>query len=204
MGEDIQGPWLDRRTGQTVMVRDMIMDGDTMCIISEVGQIEPEIFQQYFVKVGDDVTGGGNVLPEANAGSIMSIINQGLDKDEQIKITPPRQQPIQQPIQQQSHKQVKPIQYISTASVEVKNEPCNDYVTTLIKKVIDKHPIHEMLAVVLAEDKLPINEFNMLINTFDVSISDICSYIVSNIDKERIMEPIKQAIERLISSDEDK
>lgn len=200
MGEDIQGPWLDRRTGRTVMVRDMIMDGDTMCVISEIGQIDPEEFQQYYIKVGDDVAGGGNVLPEANAGSIMSMINQGLDKDEQIKIAPPRQQPIQQ----QSHKQVKPIQHISTASVEVKNEPCNDYVTTLIKKVIDKHPIHEMLAVVLAEDKLPINEFNMLINTFDVSISDICSYIVSNIDKERIMEPIKQTIERLISSDENK
>ena len=38
MGEDIQGPWLDRRTGRTVMVRDMIMDGDTPNTAYKVSQ----------------------------------------------------------------------------------------------------------------------------------------------------------------------
>ena len=47
MGEDFTGKWIDRRTGKEIYVRDVIMDGDTMCIMSSIGQIDPMVFQNF-------------------------------------------------------------------------------------------------------------------------------------------------------------
>ena len=44
MGEDLQGKWLDKRSGKTIIVDDMIMDGDDMLIKTSIGIIRGDIF----------------------------------------------------------------------------------------------------------------------------------------------------------------
>ena len=87
--EGIAGPWIDRRTGKTVIVRDAIQDGDQMIIISSVGQIPAEVFQNYFVQISEEEYSAASlgISKEVTGSELVQQINRGLDSELQIKQT---------------------------------------------------------------------------------------------------------------------
>ena len=185
--EGIEGPWLDRRTGKTVFVRDAIQDGDEMVILSSAGQIPTNVFQNYFVKVSEEEYSAASmgVSKEVSKNELLHRVNQGLDSG--LQITQVKQEPeitLDTPIGGPT--QIKPA--VSTASVEVKNEPVveqkgetkNNSNFDLIKKVFEKHTTEPSIDFNINIDEWPVEQLKMLINVFDISIEEISEYIIEH------------------------
>ena len=59
----IQGEWMNKNTGQKIRVRNSIIDGDQMIIITNMGQISMEEFSRNYIQASDEVYDDeGNVI----------------------------------------------------------------------------------------------------------------------------------------------
>ena len=59
----IQGEWMNKNTGQKIRVRNSIIDGDQMIIITNMGQISMEEFSRNYMQASDEVYDDkGNVI----------------------------------------------------------------------------------------------------------------------------------------------
>ena len=59
----IQGEWMNKNTGQKIQVRNSIIDGDQMIIITNMGQISMEEFSRNYIQASDEVYDDeGNVI----------------------------------------------------------------------------------------------------------------------------------------------
>jgi len=54
-GSMISGKWMNRRTGETIIVRDSIMDGENMILITNKGQLDMNNFSANYIQVSDEV-----------------------------------------------------------------------------------------------------------------------------------------------------
>ena len=189
--EGITGPWMDRRTGKTVMVRDAIQDGDNLVIMSSVGQIPVDVFQNYFIQVSEEEYSASSqgVSQEVSGTQLLQQINSGLD--EGLKIAPIVEQPtitLDTPIGGRTEPKSKQPQ--STSAPKVKNEPkieIENNNTTLIKKVFDKHNIEPTVDFGIDITEWPVDQLKMLINVFDISIEEICDYVIKHYLNEEML-----------------
>lgn len=185
--EGIEGPWIDRRTGKTVFVRDAIQDGDEMVILSSAGQIPTNVFQNYFVKVSEEEYSAASmgISKEVSQNELLQRINQGLETG--LQITQSKNEPeitLDTPIGGTTPSKVK----VSTASVELQNEPVveqkketkNNSNFDLIKKVFEKHTTEPGIDFNINIDEWPVEQLKMLINVFDISIEEISEYIIEH------------------------
>lgn len=179
MGEDFTGKWLDRRSGKEIFVRDVIMDGDTMCIMSSVGQIDPNVFQQYYVKVSEEEYSASNIKPQVSGQQLLNEINKGLDESERITtVTHTNNITLDTPIGNNG----KPVTTQATQNKKetIKQTKQSINNETLIKKVFDKHTTEPLVDFNVNLDDWPIEQLKMLINVLDVSVDEISTYIIKN------------------------
>lgn len=54
-GMGIKGQWINKRTGQTINVRNAVQDGNNMIIISDVGQIPMEVFSRDYIQGSNEI-----------------------------------------------------------------------------------------------------------------------------------------------------
>jgi hypothetical protein len=179
MGEDFTGKWLDRRSGKEIFVRDVIMDGDTMCIMSSIGQIDPNVFQQYYVKVSEEEYSASNIKPQVSGQQLLNEINKGLDESERITtVTHTNNITLDTPIGNNG----KPVTTQATQNKKetIKQTKQSINNETLIKKVFDKHTTEPLVDFNVNLDDWPIEQLKMLINVLDVSVDEISTYIIKN------------------------
>lgn len=179
MGEDFTGKWLDRRSGKEIFVRDVIMDGDTMCIMSSIGQIDPNVFQQYYVKVSEEEYSAANIKPQVSGQQLLNEINKGLDESERITtVTHTNNITLDTPIGNNG----KPVTTQATQNKKetIKQTKQSINNETLIKKVFDKHTTEPLVDFNVNLDDWPIEQLKMLINVLDVSVDEISTYIIKN------------------------
>lgn len=179
MGEDFTGKWLDRRSGKEIFVRDVIMDGDTMCIMSSIGQIDPNVFQQYYVKVSEEEYSASNIKPQVSGQQLLNEINKGLDESERITtVTHTNNITLDTPIGNNG----KPVTTQATQNKKetIKQTKQSINNETLIKKVFDKHTTEPLVDFNVNLDDWPIEQLKMLITVLDVSVDEISTYIIKN------------------------
>ena len=51
----ISGKWINRQTGDIVNVRDSIIDGDNMILMTNIGQISMDEFSRNYIQASDDI-----------------------------------------------------------------------------------------------------------------------------------------------------
>lgn len=186
MGEDFTGKWLDRRSGKEIFVRDVIMDGDTMCIMSSIGQIDPNVFQQYYVKVSEEEYSASNIKPQVSGQQLLNEINKGLDESERITtVTHTNNITLDTPIGNNG----KPVTTQATQNKKetIKQTKQSINNETLIKKVFDKHTTEPLVDFNVNLDDWPIEQLKMLITVLDVSVDEISTYIIKNYLSEEIL-----------------
>lgn len=192
MGENVAGPWIDRRTGKTVIVRDVVNDGDELVIISSVGQIPPDVFSNFFVKVSEEeINNSAGIMPEVSGDQMLSIINNGIDSDDIITKTEPigQNQNIEKPI----NKTVK--------NVSVKKEEPLSQNKTIIKKVFDKMENEPEIEFSVNINEWPINELKMLVDVLDIPFADISNYVISNyLNKDVLVEAFSSYLQQAIEN----
>ena len=172
------GKWVNMQTGEEVLVRDSLIDGDKMVVITNKGQLSMEEFSKYIQCEEGEIVPTLEDLYGKKDPSLIAKINQGIDIEDRIKVT---------------SNQNANTSIIKSVTVENKNYD-------LIKKVFDKYPIERTINFEIVENEWPFKEFNMLVNVLDVPLKDICDYVIDNfLDKDHLSESLSKYFEEHIS-----
>ncbi len=190
MDEQIQDTWIDNRSGSSIFVDDIIMDGDKMIVKTSAGIIDGEVFSNHFIKVSDKEISESEakVLPKQD---IVKTMNENIDPEYKVELNKDHDTLKQNNNDILDHP-------LTTSYNKIKNTEHNiNY--NLIDKVVKKTNYHANIDMRLSDDNVPIDEFKMLVNVFDVSIGDIADYIIDKyFDKLQIKKYIYDSFEKLL------
>lgn len=182
---EIRGEWMNKNTGQTIHVRNSIIDNDQMIIITNIGHMSMEEFSRNYIQASNEiynengqVIGNDNTQPKQESVNNIKIetINdqEYIIDDKPVKFDIPKQ---------------------STISID--QSPIKNI--DLIKKVFSKINSEPEINVEIKWDDFPKEQISTLVNFLDVDVDDISKYLYSeyvNVDsvKEKINEIINKNI----------
>lgn len=174
------GTWTNKYTGDTIFVRDCIIDGDQMMIITNNGPMDMNSFSNSYIQMGDEVNSPGISSRVVNQGTGMNTpMMAGIDKED-IEILQGLNNPSKQvPTQPQPNEIMVEQPIVQTYAVD----PEEEKQTFMISKIIDKclnNGQGPKLELNINWPDFPKNELEMLVNYFDVPIDKISTYIYKN------------------------
>lgn len=156
-GIGISGRWLNKRNGQMINIRNSVMDGDNMIIITDKGQISMTEFSRDYIQASDDIYD--------ETGKIIG--------HEEVKHEDYAENPDWLQIQEM----------MNTPHMHNVNQPAKPVINTndqIIKKVFDKLTTYPKINVDIKWDDFPEAQMQTLVNFLDISIDDISKYIIKN------------------------
>lgn len=156
-GIGISGRWLNKRNGQVINIRNSVMDGDNMIIITDKGQISMTEFSRDYIQASDDIYD--------ETGKVIG--------HEEVKHEDYAENPDWLQIQET----------INTPRMHNVNQPAKHVINTndqIIKKVFDKLTAYPKINVDIKWDDFPEAQMQTLVNFLDISIDDISKYIIKN------------------------
>ena len=190
----IQGDWINKNTGQKIHIKNSVIDGDQMIIITNIGQLSMDEFSRNYIQVSDDMYDmNGKIITTTN--EYEQQINKNLPKVETLDT-------------QEYIINDKPVDFnnIAITTDEAKataftiNESSNTtYITNigLIKKVFDKVNSKPEINVTINFNEFPKEQIATLVNFLDVSIDDIANYLYTEyVNENTVKEQIKSIINR--------
>lgn len=178
-GGMMSGKWINKTNGTTINVRDCVMQGDEMIVLTDRGQISGEDFSRNYIQMSDeeyDLKG--------------SVINSSSPKQ-------PNNTPAQAP--SAPLKMFDDIE--NPAFITNQNQPLykeESESTKLIKKLFTKTGTKPEITVDIKWADFPKSELTMLMNVFDVSKEDIADYLRTYLDDEEIKISIGKFIEKML------
>lgn len=183
MGEDynigITGKWINKITGQVINVRNSVIDGDNMIIISDAGQIMMSDFSQNYVQASDEIYDESGHVVDNKPVEISEIVN-----NEQSNYVSNNLINMNSPIQQE-------VQNLNV--VESENDK-------IIEKVFKKIKNEPKISVNIEWDDFPESQLNTLIEFLDIPMDDISSYIIKHyITDEQISKCLSQYLSDKLS-----
>lgn len=156
-GIGISGRWLNKRNGQMINIRNSVMDGDNMIIITDKGQISMTEFSRDYIQASDDIYD--------ETGKVIG--------HEEVKHEDYAENPDWLQIQET----------INTPRMHNVNQSTKPVINTndqIIKKVFDKLTAYPKINVDIKWDDFPEAQIQTLVNFLDISIDDISKYIIKN------------------------
>lgn len=196
---NITGKWINKNTGEELYVKNNIIDGDQMILITNKGTISLADFSNNYISVSDEIYDeSGNVI--------------GHD-DNNTTVVKPQSKPSPvkkvQTIDDQEYlikDQVVTVQSTlknTATKKETKKIPANtdtDY--SLVEKLFNKVQSKPTIDLKIEWDDLPVEQILTLVNFLDIDIKDISTYIYNtyfneNEIKEKINETIKNKINNI-------
>ena len=192
----IQGDWINKNTGQKIHVKNSVIDGDQMIIITNLGQLSMDEFSRNYIQVSDDVYDMNGKIITTN--EYAQQINKNLPKVETLDT--------QEYIINDKPVDFNNIEHITITNDEAKataftiNESSNTTSITnigLIKKVFDKVNAEPEINVTINFNEFPKEQIATLVNFLDVSIDDIANYLYTEyVNENTVKEQIKSIINR--------
>ena len=181
MGEDfnITGTWVNRMTGDKVVVRSTVIDGDDMLIICADGrQLKMSEFQNY-IQMSDENSNG-------NDTSVSLDDIRGLEKERRVVVsaTNNHQALYNNPYEDNSqyitnnHETYR--EFVEKPQIEERSKQVSES-EKLLNKLFEKIELDAELKVDLDCANFPSKELNMLRAIYDVTAEDISDYIVNHI-----------------------
>jgi len=183
MGDaQISGKWVNKRTGQVINVRDAIIEGDNMIIISDMGQIDMTEFSRDYIQQSDEVYEAPKVT-QASASTLKDIIN------EDPTIISSGVNPLDVPLTQINN----PI-----SSVQQNKQNIGHY--EMIDKIFVKNESKPKIKFEIEWANFPAKELQMLVDYFDVSVEDIAKYISNTfVEQQLIADSLTEFVSKQIS-----
>lgn len=167
----ISGKWTHKITGASINVRDSIIDGDQMIIISDRGQIDMNEFSQFYIQTSDEIYDeSGQVIDtkpvDKNELYYFNNSNNSLPQIETqntpVLETKNSHQPSQEiNIKQNSGEEKSAINHFD-----------------LIDKLFKKKNYQPVISINIDKNGCPINELQMIKDIYDISESDISKYFI--------------------------
>lgn len=175
----ISGKWINRQTGDIVNVRDSIIDGDNMIIITDRGQIDLPTFSNNYIQASDDIYDErGNKIgtEKLNTNEIVNASrpvdlkqakkNELAEYELIDEIVSEKNKPSQQTVTKSEP---------STATV-VESPSIKTY--DIIDKVFSKINAMPSIHVDINWSDMPMMQIDTLINYLDVPVEDVAEYII--------------------------
>ena len=187
MGEDfnITGTWVNRITGDKIIVRSTVIDGDDMLIICADGrQLKMSEFQNY-IQMSDENSNG-------NDTSVSLDDIRGLEKERRVVVATNNRQALyydnpyefnnhyDSGIQYTTNNHEPYREFIEKPQIEEKPKQVSES-EKLLNKLFEKIELDAELKVDLNCINFPSKELNMLRAIYDVTAEDISDYIVNHI-----------------------
>lgn len=192
----IQGDWINKNTGQKIHIKNSVIDGDQMIIITNLGQLSMDEFSRNYIQVSDDMYDMNGKIITTN--EYEQQINKNLPKVETLDT--------QEYIINYKPADFNNIENIAITNDEAKataftiNESSNTTSITnigLIKKVFDKVNAKPEINVTINFNEFPKEQIATLVNFLDVSIDDISNYLYTEyVNENTVKEQIKSIINR--------
>lgn len=210
----VSGDWMNKITGEVVTVRDSIIDGDNMLIITNKGHIDMRDFSDNYIQASEDLYDEkGNIIGHQDVDikdfqvvtpkmiqdaekakrdfnnefmNIDEFVNNNIDNESITNITVDKPNQIKECDIVETH-EVKPV---------IKNFIKN---YDIINKVFNKISSKPQIKIDLDWDDFPKEQINTLINYLDIDINDIASYILSKYINNDINDIIITCINRKIT-----
>ena len=193
-GPQISGKWFNPHSGDVVNVRDSLIDGDNMFIITDKGRMSMDEFQSYVQVEGDDILPNGPIvnIPTVDVKSqLMAGMNaDGLLVDKDIFVDNTIDNTIDNNTidNTQILNNVIETQPTSVATVTI---PEHDKSYNMIDKIFTKSNIVPTIKLVIEDNTFPYAELGMLMEYFDVTADDIAEYVK---DKFITGDAVKESI----------
>ena len=199
-GPMIQGRWINRMNGNIVNVRDSIINGDDMIVITDRGQISMEEFSRNYVQASTDIYDEhGNVIgkEDINPADIAMMSRQKVSNNK-VNYQPKKEskpettqdildEDMEQFINTPDDLLHTPLQQ-NTANNQKSKESEK---TNLIKTIFEKSTQPE-INLDIEWAAFPKNELEMLMNYFNVNQDEIAEYISNSIQKDAIIEAVNR------------
>ena len=163
-GPMITGKWINKKTGQTIVVRNSLIDGDEMVIISDRGQIPFSEFSKFYIQASDEVYD--------TDGRVVG--NKKVDLSEIVE-TPAKNPNLPKAKSRETFSLKQPI----VRDIPGNDESCSKESKNfeLIEKIFSKNESRPKLNLKIDWANFPSKELSMLIDYFDVSTKEIADYI---------------------------
>lgn len=198
----IRGKWFNKITGQVIHVRDSIIDGDNMIVVSDIGNINMNEFSDNYIQMSDDIYDESGHIIDNNKADIsqINVDNRRVTPDmisQTTEITDYRDT-------RKDIKETKQIErnIIDKSTIKQYNKTENKTEETnsekLLRKLFEKKQFNSnniKLNINIESENFPTQELNMLKMIYDVSDTDIATYIKDHIiTDEFVILAIKQFI----------
>lgn len=192
----IQGDWINKNTGQKIHIKNSVIDGDQMIIITNLGQLSMDEFSRNYIQVSDDMYDMNGKIITTN--EYAQQINKNLPKVETLD-------------NQEYTINYNPVDFNNTECITMTNDEAKATAFTinessnttsitnigLIKKVFDKVNAKPEINVTINFNEFPKEQIATLVNFLDVSIDDIANYLYTEyVNENNVKEQIKSIINR--------
>lgn len=199
-GPMIQGKWINRITGNIINVRDSIINGDEMLLITDQGQINMEDFSRNYVQASTDIYDErGNIIGQEaiDPEDIVMTSKQKVNNPKINKATIDRDSKLQEDILPEDMSQITSVNNVDLLHTPIDTTSNNNYKepesekTKLIKTIFEKSA-QPTINLDIEWAAFPKNELEMLMNYFGVTQDEIADYISTTINRDAIIEAVNR------------
>ena len=184
-GDMISGKWINKNDGSIISIRNTVMDGDNIILITDKGELDMNSFSKNYIQVSDETyDNNGNVVstndkfdiseitPNYNETGVNTFDNETFNK-------------LTKGIANTHHQNAN-----SSIHIETTNTSDN---FKLIDKVFSKVKHEPSINIDISWIDFPNDKVQMLMDTFDVDKNEISEYIYNKyLNKDIIIKSLSK------------
>lgn len=199
----ISGKWYNKRTGNTIIVRDAFFMDNGMQVQTSTGEfIDGQTFSNEYIQMDEkvydengNVTGTETIDYDAMFNDNISFNKTGESKQEYVVsdfiVEPTNEPAIVTGFNENNQEQVTG-DYMYEPAVPVKVSTLDTYKLDILNKFFNSFKELPDIKFSVKWDNLPEYEINLMKNVFNISVDDIAVYITEKYcDVEKIIDNIK-------------
>ena len=184
-GDMISGKWINKNDGSIISIRNTVMDGDNIILITDKGELDMNSFSKNYIQVSDETyDNNGNVVstndkfdiseitPNYNETSVNTFDNETFNKLTKGIATTNQQN--------------------ANSSIHIETTNTSDNFK-LIDKVFSKVKHEPSINIDISWIDFPNDKVQMLMDTFDVDKNEISEYIYNKyLNKDIIIKSLSK------------
>ena len=184
-GDMISGKWINKNDGSIISIRNTVMDGDNIILITDKGELDMNSFSKNYIQVSDETyDNNGNVVSTNDKFDISEMTSNynetsvnTFDNETFNKLT--------KGIANTHHQNAN-----SSIHIETTNTSDN---FKLIDKVFSKVKHEPSINIDISWIDFPNDKVQMLMDTFDVDKNEISEYIYNKyLNKDIIIKSLSK------------
>ena len=193
--EGITGKWTNKLTGEVINVRDSIIDGDDMIIISDKGNLSMLDFSQNYIQISAEVYENSIQYQPINYDNDINEIDLSIKPDNEYNNMSINTKVVNDDYTVELQRDPIVIQ---------KNNEYNSYEENsnllMIDKLFKKIDFNPVINIEINPVGWPQNQLKMLIDIYDVTPNEIAQYLIREyIHPEYILEQVSKYVNDKLS-----